>query len=848
MGGGVSGQRTDRPTAAPWLVRVFISMLAACVLALSGCGGGGGSGEPEQPVIPGNFFPLAEGDRWFYDWNGAAEASVRVTGRRTVQGEQGWVVQTYEPGGNYGESVYLVSADRVRQVPVYLPDPVLQAVGAIDVMRLPPRQGDRFVQVDQTVDPGLDLDGDGRPDAVAVRSEVLVVGAEPVDTPAGRLDGALHQRTTMTLTTRPSSGGSADVLEITSDDWYAPDLGPVRGVLVTRLNGQVVESTTFGLTAYRVGNRRSEAIAPSVASVDPADGAVRPAVSGLTVTFSETVDAATAASAFSLRDGNGQLVAGTVQVEGAVLQFRPAQALPGGRYSARLAATVEDRAGNALAGEQTWRFEVDTTAPGLLDSMPADGATDVARDGAIVLRFSEPLDPASVDAGTVVFSAGAASLVVDGATVTLTPAATLARLTDYTVQVTPGVRDRSGNPMASGAVIHFRTDVGRFALPVALPAAAAPGVVLQSQSPMAIGDVDGDGRADILAAGYDGSSFPGTYHLMVWRQRADGSRGPADTVALAAVGGGCWPTAIEVGDLDGDGRNDVAIGQPGCGITLLLQSADGRLLPGPFLAGAAADKIRLADLDGDGRLEIIGVDPSGVALQIWRRDAGGAYALAAAPALATAFQVDLAVGDLNGDGRPDLAVAGVSPAGSPLAVLLQRPDGSFAAPVYLPSGGPGVVIGDVDGDGRQDLVSTIASNAPAYVVVYRQLGDGSLATPALLPSYDIPKQIAAVDVNGDGRRDLIVGHAGWGRVGVYLQQAGGTLAAEARYPANVGSFNPRAMAVGDVDGDGRPDIVVEGQLLRQLPVGMQSEAVPPWSGASRAALRLLHRQVPATAR
>lgn len=834
---------------APAMRRAAALWALGAVLALSACGGGGAGGgdEPPPPTaaeITGDFFAMHEGDRWIYDWNDAAEVSVRVTGRRSVQGADGWVVQARDSAGIDGESVYTVSASRVQQIPVSLTDPVLQAVGAIDVMRFPLHAGDRFVQIDKTVDAGIDVDGDNRTDPVAVLSEVLVVGVETVDTPAGRFEGALHQRTVMTLTARPSGGSAAEAVQVTVDDWYAAGLGPVRSELRTRVGERVVDTFIHRLKAYRVGDRRSESTAPALVSTEPPDGTVRTAVASVVATFDETLDAATASQAFTLRDAGGQLIAGSVHVDGSTLRFTPAQALASGRYSARLDASVEDRVGNAIGSARVWSFDVDTTAPGLLGSTPADGATDVARDAAIVLRFSEALDPATVHAGTVIFSGGTVDIAVSGATITLTPTATLARLTDYSVQLTPGVQDLAGNALASGTVVHFRTDSGRFAPAAALPAPTNPAISSTSISPMAVGDVDGDGRPEVLAAAFDVGGVPSRVSLLVWHPGTDGSVGPPDEVSLAGLGlaDGCGlPGAIELGDLDGDGRTDVALSLPGCGIVGLRQGSNGRLELWLFLPAAAADKLRLVDLDRDGRLDIVSVGASSDTVQVWRQAAPGMFVLAVSPAVTTSMLVDLATGDLNSDGRPDLVLAGVSAPGSSVAVLLQQPDGSFGPPDYLPTDGLGVAVADVDGDGRDDLVVTIGSNAPAFIAVFRQRIDGTLAARQLLPSHDIPLQVVAADVNGDGRKDVVVGHSGWNSVGVYLQQADGQLAPEARYAARTGGYNPRALVVRDLDGDARPDIVIEGQVLWQRAVAMQSQGVPSWTRGADAALRMLRR-------
>lgn len=120
---------------------------------------------------------------------------------------------------------------------------------------------------------------------------------------------------------------------------------------------------------------------------------------------------------------------------------------------------------------------------------------------------------------------------------------------------------------------------------------------------------------------------------------------------------------------------------------------------------------------------------------------------------------------------------------------------------------------DFDGDGRSDRVRVQAT----LTVV----GIESLSTPVgpaeHVATYDFPLAVRIVDIDGDGRADIVVSHSGWNAIGIYLQQANGTLSAESRYVAPYGSFMPGQMAVGDIDRDGRPDVVIAGTIIRQLP-------------------------------
>lgn len=151
----------------------------------------------------------------------------------------------------------------------------------------------------------------------------------------------------------------------------------------------------------------------------------------------------------------------------------------------------------------------------------------------------------------------------------------------------------------------------------------------------------------------------------------------------------------------------------------------------------------------------------------------------------------------------------------------------------------GVAVGDIGGDGRDDIVVTYGGNGAGRLGVLRQQADGSLAALAMLDSYEIPSQVEVADVNADGRRDVVVAHHGWMAITVHLQQPDGTLGAAIRYPGPYGNFNPGAMALGDVDGDGRVDVVVAEALMLQRPVGTMAQAVPAPRRSLAATLRLV---------
>ena len=167
----------------------------------------------------------------------------------------------------------------------------------------------------------------------------------------------------------------------------------------------------------------------------------------------------------------------------------------------------------------------------------------------------------------------------------------------------------------------------------------------------------------------------------------------------------------------------------------------------------------------------------------------------------------MAAVDLDGDTSLDLATAGADA----IQLLRNRGDGTFDVPVPLlvepESKFVFVLTTDVHGDGSPDLVA--ADEAQDRVIVLRNRGDGTFLDPVAVPVGGEPASIAAADLDGDGDVDLAVANGATGDVSILLNGGAGlngTFAQTLVYEA--GGEDPSAIAVGDVDGDGSPEVIV----------------------------------------
>ena len=318
-----------------------------------------------------------------------------------------------------------------------------------------------------------------------------------------------------------------------------------------------------------------------------------------------------------------------------------------------------------------------------------------------------------------------------------------------------------------------------------------------------VADLDGDGARD-LAVVSAGDGFTPTGHISVLAGNGDGTFQPGVRHAT-----GVGAVSVSVGDVNADGRPDLlaaALSSAGAGSSalVLLASADGAFeAPRAFATGSRPNSVGIGDFDGDGRTDVATANSDADILL-----GTGDGSFVEAPKYGAERHADsVTAGDFNRDGAPDLAVANQSDSCS---VLLGNGDGTFhAAQTFAAGDSPmGIASGDLNGDGDLDVAT--ANWLSNTVSVLLGNGDGTLRTAVHYAAGMHPMSVAAADVNGDGALDLAVANDGlqWGsigRVSVLLGNGDGTF----RTPATLtAGRNSRAVAAGDLDGDGDVDLAV----------------------------------------
>jgi hypothetical protein len=315
---------------------------------------------------------------------------------------------------------------------------------------------------------------------------------------------------------------------------------------------------------------------------------------------------------------------------------------------------------------------------------------------------------------------------------------------------------------------------------------------------VAVGDFNGDGKPDLAVANSDFISGIGSISVLL---------GNGDGTFQAAVNyaSGSGPNSVAVGDFNGDGKLDLAV-TTSSSISVLLGNGDGTFQAAVhYAAGSGPVFVAVGDLNGDGKSDLAVANSSSNNVSVLLGDGDGTFQAAVNYAAGSAPR-SVAVGDFNGDGKPDLAVANSS--SNNVSVLLSNGDGTFqAAGNYAAGSAPrSVAVGDFNGDGKPDLA--VANDGSNDVSVLLGNGDGTFQA-AVNYNYAAgpgPSSVAVGDFNGDGKPDLAVTNSGYNSsIGVLLGNGDGTFQAAVSYAA--GSA-PRSMAVGDFNGDGKPDLAV----------------------------------------
>jgi hypothetical protein len=318
---------------------------------------------------------------------------------------------------------------------------------------------------------------------------------------------------------------------------------------------------------------------------------------------------------------------------------------------------------------------------------------------------------------------------------------------------------------------------------------------------IAVGDFNGDGIPDMVVA----NSLSDDISVLLGN--GDGTFGDPANYTLTA-------NSVVVGDFNGDGNADLAVAFGGDFLSVLLGNGDGtfqspvNLAVGSSGPGTISSSVVVGDFNGDGIADLAVASSNfysgsaGNYVSVLLGNGDGTFQTAVNTA-AGKYTSAVAVGDFNGDGVADLAFVGP---GTSVAVLLGSGDGTFQTPANYAIGSyaSSLAVGDFNGDGKADL----AVGSRSGVSLLLGNGDGTFQTPMSL-AIGVAVSVAVGDFNGDGKADLLVGFSGaytgdegidGGIVSLLLGNGDGTF----QPPLNYGGGS-LSIVVADFNRDGKTD-------------------------------------------
>jgi hypothetical protein len=343
----------------------------------------------------------------------------------------------------------------------------------------------------------------------------------------------------------------------------------------------------------------------------------------------------------------------------------------------------------------------------------------------------------------------------------------------------------------------------------------------------AVGDFNGDGKPDLAVL----SSYPNG-GVTILLGNGDGTFSPAKGSPITTFSNPVQtvssPYSIAAGDFNGDGKLDLAV-EDGYGyVTTLLGNGDGSFAVGTsqFSGCYAPVSLVVADFNRDGKLDLAlpctqttyqTFVSNGVIILLGNGNGNFTEANGGPVVLNDGTPTWAAVGDFNGDGIPDLAVADDNSAENSVTILTGNGDGTFAPALGSPVAGGlnpfSLAVGDFDGSGHQDLA--VADSYNYQVTILLGHGDATFLQTETVLVGNVPYAISVGDFNRDGIPDLAVANNYDGTITILLGAGNGAFSTSNTIAASNGPQDlqgiwdlngPWSVAVGDFSGNSIPDL------------------------------------------
>ena len=322
---------------------------------------------------------------------------------------------------------------------------------------------------------------------------------------------------------------------------------------------------------------------------------------------------------------------------------------------------------------------------------------------------------------------------------------------------------------------------------------------------VAVGDFNGDGKADLAVANQNDN----TLTVLLGNGTGGFTAAPGSPLGVGLV-----PQSVAVGDFNGDGKADLVVSDSDSNsVTVLLSNGAGGFTaaPGsPVATGLWPHSVVVADFNGDGKLDLAVADTNANTVTVLLGKGTGGFMAAPGSPFAVAIKpTSVAVGDFNGDGKPDLAIA--NNGSNNITVMLGTGTGAFTAapgsPFATGNLPVSVAVGDFNGDSKLDLAIVNQNDDNVTVLLGSGTGGFTAAIGSPFLVGHTPASVAVGDFNGDSKLDLAVANQNDNTVTVLLGNGTGGFTTDPASPFPTGAI-PASVAVGDFNKDGKPDLAI----------------------------------------